>query len=670
MQVETVQMPTHFLIVTPSFNQADFLPRTLDSVARQTGVTVQHVVVDPGSTDGSLDILSRRYGIHLVAKPDSCQSEGINNGFSECTGNYISWLNSDDMYYSADTLASVARIFEKRPDVDIVYGDAVFIGEDDRFLKDYYVFPHPDRLAETLQFQVGICQPAVFWRRHVYERLGVLDESYHFQLDYEYWIRMTQSGFRWFHLNTKLAAHRWWPGMKTASKRSDSLNESLNLVKQKFGYVHHKWAERTAAYEIEGADGIVNLSVTADPVATEKATADILRLCNTDSTTLTALKRAPPGSPAHITLSWMRSHNILDEPEFQDMNALGLDEANPAVLYPEDAPQPSRARRPELYVHNAHGHLVAYRVSPEYATAQSRKKFNDDQRRLADYLKQQQQANASRTCVVVANGPSLRKSLGPQLFEHDLIISNFAYKDDQLCKHAKYFTIVNYTVAAQVYSDWRHLRHIDKIFPFWLGQYIPRDSNTYYVNATVVPEFSVDATKYLSWRSTVSYFNMQLAYSLGYRTILLVGFDNSYVQPAAIKEGDTIHQTSDDPNHFMAGYFKGKTWQAADTDNMSESYLHALAFCLDSDCRIYNCTVGGRLEIFPRSVLSQNFCSHSPLLDSRLSYRKLSHTELLLAASRSHFRTFVADDPQRSFYDWNTIEPSKEYIVQCARKIS
>jgi hypothetical protein len=654
-----------FSIVTPSFNQAQFLPRTLASVRNQKGVSLEHIVVDPGSSDGSIDILKQAPDVRLVLKPDKCQSEGINNGFLESTGELLAWLNSDDMYFSDTALQRVKATFDQNPGVDIVYAAAVFVGESDEFLKDYYVYPHADRLADTLQYQVGICQPAVFWRRRVYENVGGLDQSYQYQLDYEYWIRMTQAGFRWLHLKERVAAHRWWAGMKTASKRGSSLDESLNLVKQRFGYVHYKWAERMAAYEVGGADGIVNTTAKASAEDIERATASMLALVNGDSQTAARLAAASEGTPMADTRKWMSDRGVNPAPDFHDIASLGLDESKPSFLWPEDAAHPSRARRCEVFEATGGIGYAAYRVSPEYAVAQKLDHFQRDQERLAAYLEAQRKANRGRTVVVVANGPSLTRSIGEALFKFDLIISNFAYKDARLCKHAKYFTIVNHMVAEQVYADWRRIMHLDKIVPFWLGKHVARTGNTQFVNATVVPAFSADATRYVSWRSTVSYFNMQIAAALGYETILLVGFDNSYVQPKEMKEGDVIHQKEDDPNHFLPDYFKGKLWQAADTDAMTQSYLNALQFCLDGKTRIYNCTVGGKLEVFPRRFLSDfeqaaAGRSHAPPVPTR----KLSHTELKLAAAVPRFREALVSEPHRSIYDWRELAIPHERVLE------
>jgi hypothetical protein len=596
-------MSTDFSIVTPSFNQARFVRHTLESVRSQQGVSVQHVVVDPGSTDGSQDIVREFSHVQFVQKPDRCQSEGINNGFAECSGRFMAWLNSDDVYPSPDVLARVKQCFDAHPGVDVVYGNAIFIDDQGRFIKDYYVNGDAAGLARSLEYQVGICQPAVFWRREVYQSLGGLDESLNYQLDYELWIRMCQAGKVWTHLKHPLAAHRWWDGMKTASRRDLSLRESLNLVKQRFGYVHPKWAGRLAALEVDQSDGIVNLSSGNETRVAER-TLQILRAVDTDPLTLERLQRPDAGPGMRETLQALAAAGIATDVRVRDARDLAPGDAPPRFLFPGDERAPSPARRPEVrQAADGSGEHVVYAAEPGFVMAQKLGEFERAQAALARYLDTRPVA-AGGTCVVVANGPSLSRSITDDLLGLDLIISNFAYKDDRLRRHAKFFTIVNHTVAAQVYADWLALEHVVKVFPFWVGRHVPDLPNTYYVNSTVDPAFSPDARRNLSWRSTVSYFNLQLAYSLGYRRILLVGFDNSYVQPSTVREGDTIAQLQDDPNHFLKDYFKGKTWQAADTGNMNDSYCEALRFAMAHDVEIVNCTIGGQLHVFPRASLA------------------------------------------------------------------
>ncbi len=133
-------------IVTPSFNQAQFLPFNLSSVSEQKGAHIEHIIVDPGSTDGSTEIARGATGVVLIAEPDRGQSDGINKGFARSTGDILAWLNSDDFYPSDDVLATVAQCFSDNQDVDIVYGDVNFVGEMGEFLRKGFVNAKAEQL--------------------------------------------------------------------------------------------------------------------------------------------------------------------------------------------------------------------------------------------------------------------------------------------------------------------------------------------------------------------------------------------------------------------------------------------------------------------------------------------------------------------------------------------
>jgi len=244
-------------VITPSFNQRRFLPFTLASVASQTYSRVEHIVVDPGSTDGALEVARQQPGIRLIHEPDAGQADGVNKGFAAATGDVLCWLNSDDVYADTCVIADVVAVFQNNPDVDVVYGRADFVDEEGEFLRHGFVTPKAAELTKSLQYQVGIVQPSVFFRRRVLDITGPLDTEFEFTLDYEFWVRLVLAGARWKYVDRLFSCHRWWGEMKTARQRGESYIEHLRTATKHFGYVHHRWIERYADYLLTGADGVV-----------------------------------------------------------------------------------------------------------------------------------------------------------------------------------------------------------------------------------------------------------------------------------------------------------------------------------------------------------------------------------------------------------------------------
>src|SRR6056297_16963 len=176
-----------FSIVIPSLNQGDFLERTLESVFSQGEVETEILVFDGGSSDQTLEILERfDCRIFWVSGKDGGQADAINRGLARATGDVLTYLNSDDVYFDG-ALERVRDHFLAHPESKIVYGNGDHIDENDRFLETYPTEPWDyDRLHEVC----FLCQPAVFWRREVVERFGVFDDRLNFAMDYEYWLRV------------------------------------------------------------------------------------------------------------------------------------------------------------------------------------------------------------------------------------------------------------------------------------------------------------------------------------------------------------------------------------------------------------------------------------------------------------------------------------------------
>ncbi len=243
-------------------------------------------------------------------------------------------------------------------------------------------------------------------------------------------------------------------------------------------------------------------------------------------------------------------------------------------------------------------------------------------------LREARDARTSDTCIIFGNGPSLKWVNRALLGRHPVIASNYAFLDADLFRHVTHYTVVNPLVAEQAAEEINGLEGPRKFFPYWLAYCLAEKNDVTFVNARGgSPDFSTNAESWISWSSTVSFFNLQLAYYLGFKRALLVGFDNIYLQPEQAEEGDPIRNDEDDPNHFDARYFKGKAWHAADTKAM-EAALGAAEDAWRADHRlIKNCTVGGALEIFPRSTLEAELVrpSDTPL------YRKAVWTDVSLA---------------------------------------
>ncbi|MDR7417465.1 MAG: glycosyltransferase family 2 protein [Armatimonadota bacterium] len=175
-------------VVTPSFNQGAYIADTIESVLDQEGVRVEYLVVDGGSTDATLEVL-RRYGdrVRWISEPDRGQTEAINKGWRRTTGEVIAWLNTDDVYLPG-ALRRVVEVFASRPDVDAIYGDCDYVDAQGRVLGPYPTRPY-DYVALVRDARNFIPQPAAFLRRRLLDRVGPLDETLHYVMDFDYWLR-------------------------------------------------------------------------------------------------------------------------------------------------------------------------------------------------------------------------------------------------------------------------------------------------------------------------------------------------------------------------------------------------------------------------------------------------------------------------------------------------
>lgn len=218
-------------IVTPSFNQVAFVEDTLRSVLDQGYPNKEYIVIDGSSTDGSVDVI-RRYADRLtywVSEKDRGQSHAINKGFAVATGDVLAWLNSDDTYLPG-ALATVAKCFAEHPGVDLVYGDYVYTDPAGKALMRRSVFGSMS--YETLLYHDYLGQPAVFFRRSLLDRVGPVDESLYYHMDWDLFLRMWKV-CRPLHVAVPLATSRLVPTAKSNAQDSDAYIADTLLVQQR-----------------------------------------------------------------------------------------------------------------------------------------------------------------------------------------------------------------------------------------------------------------------------------------------------------------------------------------------------------------------------------------------------------------------------------------------------
>lgn len=641
-------------IITPSFNQAPHLPACLESVAAQRRAALEHLVFDPGSNDGSREIAQAKAGVTLIAEPDEGQADAVGKGFVRSKGDIIGWLNSDDEYADPGVFDAVLDHFAAHPKADLVYGRATYIDEAGAPLRPVYINDNPGELSWRLLESVGISQPAVFIRRRVAETIGLPDPSLNFAMDYDYWLRARDAGLTFSFLDRELAKSRYYPTNKTAGQRGGSYREVCALMKRRYGFVSGRWLQRLAEYEVEGHDGILSAATAGSQDKNsriEDRHRQLMAAYNSDVPALEALHKAKDNPAAARVLS--------------DMAALGL----PA--------EPRQAERVELEEKTLPGKRL-YTVGPQrWAFPETwRSGAVEKTRRM---LAGESSKRRGDVCVVVGNGPSLNDTDLSLLDRAGAVFaSNYAYMNEGLREHIDYLSVVNYLVAEQGSHEINLLEDMKVFAPYWLAYCLQTDApNIHFFNSIGYPAFSKDANENVSWRSTVTFFNLQIAYHLGYRKVIMIGFDHNYSQDAKAVEGDVIDQTGDDKNHFDPRYFKNKKWQAADVVQMEEMYALAKAAFEEDGREIVNCTVGGHLNLFRRGKLSDELdaggqseldglrerCEAALRRDGFVSWRDidaLAEAEAPAAASaldharktaERHVDFNIGDAPRRVFLD-------------------
>ena len=225
------RLPT-IAIVTPSFNQVDFLERTMKSVLEQHYPELQYIVQDGGSEDGTVAILekySRRLS-HWESAKDTGQAHAINLGFTHATGEIMAYLNSDDLLLPG-TLHYVAHYFSKHPDVDVAYGHRVLVDENDREVGRWVLPPHDDHVLSWADY---IPQETLFWRRDIWRKAGgCVDEGLRFAMDWDLILRFRDAGAKFVRLPRFLGAFRVHSQQKSSKELEDRGREEMGQLRKR-----------------------------------------------------------------------------------------------------------------------------------------------------------------------------------------------------------------------------------------------------------------------------------------------------------------------------------------------------------------------------------------------------------------------------------------------------
>ncbi len=236
-------------IVTPSYNQAQFIEETIRSVLLQGYPDLEYIIMDGGSTDGSVEII-RKYTPWLAywtSEKDKGQADAINKGWQRSTGEALAWLNSDDTYAPGAISTAVGRM-ERHPEVAVLVGDCQIIDDQGRVLR---LQPAGDFDCVTQLFTDTLLQPGIFMRRDAVESVGWLDANLQYVMDWELWYRLWFAGYRIQRSpGVPLANFRCWPDSKSTSK-------PLKFSLERIQVLDKLYATLTLPPEMQEAKGAV-----------------------------------------------------------------------------------------------------------------------------------------------------------------------------------------------------------------------------------------------------------------------------------------------------------------------------------------------------------------------------------------------------------------------------
>lgn len=225
-------------IVTPSYNQAEFLEKNLQSVSSQATEDVEHIVVDGGSDDGTVNVLRRyedQYNLKWVSEPDRGQTDALNKGIERAEGDWIGWQNSDD-YYLDGAFNHLRTAINRKPNADVVYGDLLIVDEEGNILTRQFM-TRPSKFIQRY-WSLFASNQSLFVKRAVLEEIGPFDEELEYTMDAELTWRLLDGGYELARVSEPLGAFRVQSDAKTFGDVGQYQQSELASI------YDHPWYER------------------------------------------------------------------------------------------------------------------------------------------------------------------------------------------------------------------------------------------------------------------------------------------------------------------------------------------------------------------------------------------------------------------------------------------
>jgi len=225
--------PLKISVITPSFNQGKFIERTIQSVLNQNYPDFEHIIIDGGSTDGTIEILKKYSHLIWVSEKDKGQSDALNKGFGKATGDIIAWINSDD-WYEQNTFSAVSKFFKKYQYKNIVMGNCNLVDENGKVFDRVINYERGFEELKNFRAPRSIpTQPAVFFRKKLLEEYGLLDLNLEYTMDYDLWMRFAKKD-RFFHINRTIANYRFHKDAKIGDMNWEKIYPECEIVKQRY----------------------------------------------------------------------------------------------------------------------------------------------------------------------------------------------------------------------------------------------------------------------------------------------------------------------------------------------------------------------------------------------------------------------------------------------------